>query len=124
MPSGIGFAARLPKTNRFAVFGITNGSAQNWRVDSDWGSIPAPEDGVLLGTFDIPRSQQRGVFGIETEVLLEFLNSQGAGKVTFLITRQTSELQRRSLVHAFASDSHPEASGPILELAIRTNDAK
>jgi hypothetical protein len=122
VPSGIGFAARLPKANRFEVFGITNDTALNWRVGSDWESIPAPEDGVLLGTFDIPRSQQRGVFGIETEALLEFLNSQGAGRVSFLITRQTTELQNRSLVHAFASDSHPEASGPILELAIRNTE--
>ena len=122
VPSGAGFAARLPKANRFEVFGITNDTALNWRVGSDWESIPAPEDGVLLGTFDIPRSQQRGVFGIETEALLEFLNSQGAGRVSFLITRQTTELQNRSLVHAFASDSHPEASGPILELAIRNTE--
>ena len=104
------------------VFGITNDTALNWRVGSDWESIPAPEDGVLLGTFDIPRSQQRGVFGTETEALLEFLNSHETGTVTFLVTRQTTELQRRGLVHAFASDSHPEASGPILELAIRNTE--
>ena len=77
---------------------------------------------VLLGTFDIPRSQQRRVFGIETEALLEFLNSHETGAVTFLVTRQTTELQRSGLVHAFASDSHPEASGPILELAIRNTE--
>ena len=122
VPSGTGFAARLPKTNRFALFGITNDSAQNWKVGSDWESIPTPEDGVLLGTFDVRRSEQRGVFGIETEALLEFLNSHETGKVTFLITRQTTDLQRRGLAHAFASDSHPEASGPILELTLRNTE--
>ena len=116
VPSGLGFAALLPKINQFAVFGITSDASTSPHPDDTWESIPTPDDGIRLGTFDVPRSAQRGVFGIESEPLLEFLRSNEKGSVVFLITRLTEERQGSGLVHAFASDSHPEASGPILEL--------
>jgi hypothetical protein len=37
--------------------------------------------------------------------------------VALLLVRETTELEGRGLVHAFASDTHPEASGPLLELS-------
>lgn len=116
VPSGLGSAVRLPKANQFAIYGITDESAANWQVGCDWEIAPSPENGVLLGTFEVPRSQQRGAFGIESKELLQFLRSNQNGSVTFLLMRQTGELQRGGLVHSFASDFHPEASGPVLEL--------
>ena len=49
VPSGIGFASRLPKINRFAVYGITNEGKQDWPLDTTWEAGPSPEDGILLG---------------------------------------------------------------------------
>ncbi len=117
VPSGIGFASRLPKINRFAVYGLTNEAKSDWVIESLWEDAPGPEDGVLLGTFEIPRSVQRGSFGIENELLLEFLKAHSDGSVTLIIDRETGQIEGEGpgLVHAFASDSHPEASGPILE---------
>ena len=119
VPSGIGFATRLPKINRFAVYGLTNEAKRDWVIESRWEDAPGAEDGVLLGTFEIPRSVQRGSFGIENETLLDFLKTRNVGPVTLILIRETGQIagEGPGLVHAFASDSHPEASGPILEFS-------
>ena len=121
IPSGIGFANRLPKSNRFGVYGLTNEAKRNWSMDSLWADAPAPEDGLLLGTFEIPRSRQQGVFGIEGDELLNFLKTQGDEPVTLILVRETGQVEGEGpgLVHAFASDSHPESSGPVLEFGIK-----
>jgi hypothetical protein len=119
VPSGIGFASRLPMTNRFAVYGLTNEAKRGWIIESHWEDAPGPEDGVLLGTFEIPRSVQRGSFGIENVKLLDFLKAHGDAPATLILVRETGQIEGEGpgLVHAFASDSHPEASGPILEFS-------
>ena len=113
VPTGIGFASHLPKTNRFSVYGFAGGISAESR---EWELAPDPEKGSLLGDFEIPRSQQRGVFGISSDALFHFLKTHAGSRVTFLLVRDTSEQESRGLVHCFASDSHPEASGPLLEL--------
>lgn len=112
VPSGLGFAARLPENNRFAIYGIT----QFPEKDVTWETAPVSEDGILLGTFQVERSRQTGSYGIETDALLNFLQANRGGQVSFLLVRETPEIKGSGLVHAFASDSHPEASGPVLEL--------
>lgn len=121
IPSGIGFANRLPKSNRFGVYGLTNETKRGWSMDSLWADAPAPEDGLLLGTFEIPRSRQRGVFGIEGSNLSNFLKTHGDKPVTLILVRETGQVagEGPGLVHAFASDTHPEASGPVLEFGIK-----
>lgn len=119
VPSGIGFATRLPKVNRFAVYGLTNEAKQDWEIESLWEDAPGPDDGIVLGTFEIPRSVQRGSFGIGNEKLLRFLRSHNAAPVTLILVRETGQIDGEGpgLTHTFASDSNPEASGPILEFA-------
>ena len=121
VPSGFGYATRLPKMNRFAIYGLTNEAKDDWVIESLWEEAPSPEDGVLLGTFEIPRSQQRGSFGIETEALLEFIEANRDRPITLILVRETGQVagDGPGLVHAFASDSHPEASGPILEFYLQ-----
>ena len=119
VPSGHGFASRLPLLNRFGVYGLTNHAKAAWKIESLWDESPGPDDGILLGTFDVPRSQQRGSFGIGNEQLLEFLNANPSSEVTFIIVRETTQIEGEGpgLTHAFAGDSHPEAVGPTLELS-------
>ncbi|MEM1225488.1 MAG: iron dicitrate transport regulator FecR [Planctomycetota bacterium] len=119
VPSDIGMAARLPRINRFAVYGLTNASKTHWKSDVLWSQSPGPDDGVLLGRFEIERSQQRGVFGIEGPALLSFILDHGDAPVTLIVVRETTKNDEgigTGLVHAFASDDHPEAVGPMLEL--------
>ncbi|MFG0254504.1 MAG: FecR domain-containing protein [Rhodopirellula sp. JB053] len=119
VPSGKGFASRLPPKNVFAVYGVTVPDREIWIDDPTWEDAPDINDGVLLGRFEIPRSQQTGTFGIQTQELLDFLRSDFDQQVTFVVVRETGLIEGsdRGLVHAFASDSHPERSGPLLEFS-------
>lgn len=120
VPSGWGLAARLPLINTFAIYGVTRAEREEWSGEPRWDDSPSPEDGVLLGTFDIPRSQQTGSVGIENGKLLEFLRADPDKKVTFVIVRETGliEGEGKGLAHAFATDRNPEASGPLLEFSM------
>lgn len=120
VPSGKGFASRLPKLNTFAIYGVTNPSKEVLRDEPTWEDAPDITDGILLGKFDVPRSQQTGTFGIQSGVLLEFLRSDADGKVTFVLIRESGLIEGtdRGLVHAFANDAHPEVSGPLLEFTL------
>lgn len=120
VPSTRGLASRLPKINRFGIYGVTNDAKVNWPNETLWDDSPSPEDGVLLGTFEIPRSQQRGSFGIQNVDLLDFLKSSRDGSATLVLIRETTQIEGEGpgLTHLFASDSHPESVGPMLEFSI------
>ena len=126
VPSRRGLASRLPLTSRFGVYGLTNAAKADWSIDATWENSPAPEDGVLLGTFDIPRSAQRGSFGIANEELQEFLKQNTGQSVTLILVRLTTQIEGEGpgLTHMFASDSHPEAVGPLLELTIEQSKSR
>ena len=123
VPSGLGLAARLPLVNTFAIYGVTRADKEEWGSEPRWEDSPSPEAGVLLGTFDIPRSQQSGSVGIETTELLEFLKADADKKVSFVIVRETGLIggEGKALTHAFATDRNPEASGPLLELTMKNS---
>lgn len=124
MPSRGGSAARLPKINRFAIHGLTNADKSDWKRNTSWESAPQPEDGTLLGRFEIPRSQKRGSWSIETADLLEFLKANRDREVTLILSRQTKFLiglgAGKGMTHTFASDTHPEAVGPTLQFALKS----
>lgn len=123
VPSGLGLAARLPLINTFAIYGVTHTEKETWSSEPTWEDAPDINDGVLLGTFDIPRSQQTGSFGIENDKLLEYLKADPDKTVTFVIVRVTGLIEGEGigLTHAFANDRHPEASGPLLEFALKSS---
>ena len=77
-----------------------------------------PAEVTLLGKFEIDRGRQRGRCKIETDELRDFLRSDTTGVAGFLVVRETYGTGNHSLVHAFASSHHPEASGPSLEVTL------
>ncbi|MEM9645387.1 MAG: iron dicitrate transport regulator FecR, partial [Planctomycetota bacterium] len=126
VPSYRGHASRLPEVCRFAVYGLTDPDKANWKIETTWEDAPHPEDGVLLGNFDVLRSQQRGTFGISTPELLEFIRKGREQPMTFILVRETKKGEAihvegvgAPLTHMFASDKHPESVGPLLELRVR-----
>lgn len=132
VPSGLGFAAYLPKTVQFSVYGISNEQQENWALqDLLWEEAPGfqndPEtpldpDGLThLGTIEISRGVQRGSLIFKSAKLTEFVKSDQSGEVGFLITRETRGIKNLSLVHAFASHQHPEAKGPTLEITLKSD---
>ncbi len=120
VPSTRGFVSRLPKVNRFGVYGMTNQAKDGWTFGGTWADSPSTEDGVLLGTFEIPRSQQRGAFGIQNDELLGFLKAHQEREITFILARETTQIAGHGpgFTHLFASDAHPEAVGPVLEFTL------
>lgn len=118
VPSGIGFAARLSKVTSVAVYGMTNREKAGWQVGTTWEEGPSADDGIFLGTIEIPRSEQRSNRVFADERLIDFLRSNRGGQVTFILDREIDPVSGTvpSLLIAFASDLHPEAVGPILEL--------
>lgn len=120
VPSQRGYASRLPEINRFGIYGLVNPDKADWTIDSVWEAAPGPEDGILLGTFEVLRSQQRGTFGISNEALVHFLQKYRGQSVTFILVRETTQIEGNvpGLTHLFGSDSNPETVGPLLELTI------
>ncbi|PAY16095.1 iron dicitrate transport regulator FecR [Rhodopirellula sp. SM50] len=120
VPSTRGLASRLPTINRFGIYGLTNRDKDDWKFGDTWDESPGPDDGVLLGTFEVPRSQQRGTFGIQNDELLDFLKANHDRPVTFVLVRETTQIEGvgAGLTHLFASDSHPEYVGPMLEFTL------
>ncbi|MEM9159972.1 MAG: FecR domain-containing protein [Verrucomicrobiota bacterium] len=120
VPRGWGFAYSLPKVNRFDIYGFPNASNIDWQDDPMWEDAPQLEEGLLLGSFEVPRSQERGSFGIGTAELRDFVSQNQGNEVTFLIVREFSENKSQvpGLTHAFASDYHAEAAGPSLEFTL------
>ena len=106
--------------NRFGIYGLVNPGKADWVIDSTWEAAPAPEDGVLLGTFEILRSQQRGTFGIANKMLVDFLQRFPGQSVTLILVRETTQIEGNvpGLTHLFGSDANPETVGPLLELTV------
>lgn len=124
VPSPHGLASLLPRRNHFAIYGVTDSEFLDWPRDGLWSDLPGPENGQKLGTFTIERSQNRGVFGIEGKPLAEFIKQNGDKPISFVLVRETGksgEVSGKVLIHAFASNRHPEAVGPTLELVIETH---
>ncbi|MBB3204861.1 hypothetical protein FHS27_000628 [Rhodopirellula rubra] len=121
VPSTLGLASRLPKINRFGIYGLTNREKDEWEFGGTWDESPGIGDGMLLGTFEIARSQQRGTFGIENRELLDFIKENRERPITLILVRQTTQIEGvgAGLTHLFASDVHPEAVGPMLEFTVR-----
>ncbi|MEL7337307.1 MAG: iron dicitrate transport regulator FecR, partial [Planctomycetota bacterium] len=121
VPSKRGLASRLPRVNRFGVYGLTKESKSDWKIDSTWEESPGPDDGELLGTFEVQRSQNRGVFGIRGDKLLNFLRDHWDRPATLILVRLTTQIDGvgPGLTHTFASDSHSESVGPQLELELK-----
>lgn len=124
-PSGKGFASRVPDCE-FVVYGIIDESLEDWTIqDLKWSNAPANLDHssklkssqvLKLGGFTVTRGRQHGQFSINSQELLDFLNSDTNKGVTLVIVRNTKELQDGGTVHAFASRLHPTATPPTLLL--------
>ncbi len=129
VPTGLGFVSLLPEVCTFAVYGIRDDAAlEDWPVDGlRWEDAPGSVDkeGIIdddevirLGSFDLPRGRTSGPVVFESPGLAEFIRADTTGEVGFLLVRETPPLDTWSLVHGFASSTHPVAAGPVLELGL------
>lgn len=127
-PSDLGFATLVPDS-RFAVYGLTDESADDWSETEIKGSnapayaaegpdphLPAADKTVLLGRFAIAQGVSRGSCTLTGQPLIDFLNADTNGLVTLIICRDTDETAKGGLVHAFATKENGSNTPPLLRL--------
>ncbi|MEM0968653.1 MAG: DNRLRE domain-containing protein, partial [Verrucomicrobiota bacterium] len=115
-PSGLGFSAMVPDS-RFTVLGLPGNP--DWSEEGlRWAESPSMEEGIPLGQFPIKRGQASGRVEFASSRLAEFLRNANSDLINLVIVRDTGELDRQGLVHAFASKEHPSAQAPTLRLKI------
>lgn len=121
-PSGFGFSALVPDDSRFAVYGLTDESLDDWsEADTRWDSFPGfsetgPIPGLVerLAEFWIPRGGSGNPLVIRGDSIAAFLRSSTNGLATFVIVRETGETDHNGVAHGFASKEHPTARPPTL----------
>lgn len=127
-PTGIGFASEVPDAT-FTVYGLTEESLDHWNIRTmTWTNAPAHSpiptavnrtQAIPLGTFQIPQAVQSGVYSIEGDALVDFLNRDTNGLATFIIVRDTLGSGRQDYVHGFANRNHPTLTPPTLKVSVR-----
>lgn len=127
-PSDLGFASLVPDAT-FSVYALTDESQDLWNEgELSWEhapahtlapehhALPADSQSHLLGRFTIPQGTTRGAFSVSGREVVNFLNQDTNGLVTFIICRDTDETARNGLAHAFASKENPRNTPPLLRL--------
>jgi hypothetical protein len=122
-PSGFGFASLVPDCT-FAVYGITDQTLDYWKEGTiSWQNAPACNDAGLLpnkvkklAEFTILRGSSTEVISIESKELADFIQQDTNGLVSFIIVRETPEMEHQGMAHAFASKEHPHAKPPTLRI--------
>lgn len=129
-PSDLGFASLVPDAV-FSVYGLTDEAQDAWsEKDLTWADAPAhspaPEHHThpvesqsrKLGQFTVPQGTTRGSFTIKGSPVADFLRTDTNGLVTFIIVRETDEMARNGLAHAFASKENTRNAPPMLKVHI------
>lgn len=121
VPSGKGLVSRLPKQIRFSVYGLVNTEKRDWAGTDLWEDAPSVKDGRLVGSFEMSRSQLSGGVAISNEDMSRFVASNTGGSVSYIVVCDSfsKEGPGQSYTHAFASNSHPESVGPVLEVFLK-----
>ncbi|MDB2497282.1 hypothetical protein N9X25_09065, partial [Verrucomicrobiales bacterium] len=62
----------------------------------------------------VPKGASHSKVEVQSGGLTDFLLSSGKEKITLMLVRETGELDKQGLVHAFASKEHPTSPAPTL----------
>lgn len=130
-PSELGFASLVPDAT-FAVYALTDESQDAWNEETlRWSSAPAHDDAEehritavasqakRVGQFIVPQGTTRGAFSLKSPELLEVLRADTNGQVTLIICRETNEMTRNGLAHAFASKENTRNTPPTLRVKVK-----
>lgn len=129
-PSELGFASLVPDAT-FTVYALTDETQDSWSEETlKWSAAPAhdgeiehrtaaiPAQSRRLGQFVVPQGTTRGAFTVKSQELLEALRTDTNGLVTLILCRETDEVARNGLAHAFASKENTRNSPPTLRLKV------
>jgi len=120
-PSGLGFSSLVPDSE-FAVYGVLDPAILNWQESSIlYETMPEfttekidAERFIRLASFRVPKGASHSKVEVQSGGLTDFLLSSGKEKITLMLVRETGELDKQGLVHAFASKEHPTSPAPTL----------
>jgi len=115
-PTGWGLASYLPDCT-FKVFGLA-GEVPNWDEANLGDKFPGNPETVHLGSFVLPKGVQKGRFGVRSENLTNFLKYHPSSEITFMVMRETKEIEEGGLIHGFASRRHPSLPAPTLAIRL------
>jgi len=118
--TGLGFSSLVPDS-RFAVYGVNDAqldkwseSALTWENGGAFVSEPLdPGQFTKLAGFTIKKGSPNELIDVSSDALRDFLR-QHKDLATFVLIRETGELDKQGLVHAFASREHPTDPAPTL----------
>jgi hypothetical protein len=129
-PSDLGFASLVPDAT-FAVYALTEESQDQWSeaeitwrnapahdASSEQRTVPMAQQTKLVGRFIVPQGSTRGSFSIKGEALTESLRQDSNGLLTLILCRETDEMSRNGLAHAFASKENTRNAPPTLRVRL------
>jgi hypothetical protein len=129
-PSDLGFASLVPDAT-FAVYALTEESQDQWSeaeitwrnapahdASSEQRAVPMAQQTKLVGRFIVPQGSTRGSFSIKGEALTESLRQDSNGLLTLILCRETDEMSRNGLAHAFASKENTRNAPPTLRVRL------
>src|SRR5207249_3608168 len=89
---------------------------QNAPANRPGGAEIDPAKAVRLGSFVVEQGVTTGVRTVGGTALVDFLNRDTNGRVTFILVRDTCGSGRSELVHGFANKRHPNLPPPTLKV--------
>lgn len=129
-PSDLGFATLVPDST-FSVYGVTAEAEDEWEEgELTWQKAPAHDANqkalnqpdmlrvVKLGEFKVAQGGV-GTRLLRNQALVDFLKADTNGLVTFIICRETAEVDRDGLVHAFATKESRNNTPPLLRVKLK-----
>lgn len=99
------------------IYALANESLDDWDENSiTWENSPGHDadstgfnnDAILLGELSVPAGVTASTFSFSSQELLDFLNDDTDGRVTFMLTRTSTPSSGFNL--GFASSEHANAS--------------
>lgn len=129
-PSDLGFASLVPDST-FTVYGVTDETQDFWEENAlTWHEAPAHDPkhlelnkpdlskAAVLGQFKVSQGAT-GPRTLHCQALVDFLRADTNGLVTLIICRETPEMDRDGLVHAFATKESRNNTPPLLRLKLK-----
>lgn len=129
-PSDLGYGSLVPDAT-FDVYGLTDESEDRWEENTvSWQMAPAHNESEeshsmpdmakarLLGSFRVEQGRQSGAVSLKDQALADYLSLDSNGMVTLIVCRETNEMARNGLVHAFASKENAGNAPPMLRVRV------
>ncbi|MGL4593374.1 MAG: FecR domain-containing protein [Thermoguttaceae bacterium] len=133
-PTGVGVSSKIPEVLEFTIYGLVDESLDHWNEETiTWENAPGNFPGAAevdpavttkISTFTIHRDTESCRIVISNDILDDFVKKDTNKKVTFIVVRNTQEIEGSGYSHGFANRHHPELPPPTLRFFDKPNKPK